>query len=342
MRFRGARSCSWIWCPPADTESCLGLTVTQSWNTVNVLDTKIEVKDYLTKGLKAEAVGNFLPATEKTPSYGAKLNLHYQNNRVHGRALIDFIKGPTANIDAVIGQDGYLAGGSVIYDVNKAAVTNFSAAVGYITPLYAATVIAANKLTVFTASYYHKVNKDVEAGAKATWDSKSGDHVGLELASKYRLDSASFAKVGHAYAWIHDRTDVLLRPRSTTVVLLPSPTTFSSRLVLPSVLVLRLIPRSWISLHTRLVLISSLTHKQSSRRAWACRMDGSGVFANLHLHLKYLYCLVWLFVLYKVSYCCYRLSSLQTSIYSCVSFNTYLLTNHHSGSASVVPRRSPT
>ena len=171
------------------------MTVTQSWNTANVLDTKLELKDYLAKGLKAEIVGNFLPATEKSPNYGAKLNLNYQNNKFHSRALFDFIKGPTATLDAVIGQDGYLAGGSVIYDVNKGAVTNFAAAIGYTNPVYSAAILAQNKLTVFSACYYHKVNSQVEAGAKATWDSKSGDHVGLELASKYRFDSLSFAKV---------------------------------------------------------------------------------------------------------------------------------------------------
>ena len=54
---------------------------------------------------------------------------------------------------------------------------------------------ATNSLSVFTASYYQRVNPAVEAGAKATWDSKSGSNVGLELAAKYKLDPASFAKV---------------------------------------------------------------------------------------------------------------------------------------------------
>jgi hypothetical protein len=39
------------------------------------------------------------------------------------------------------------------------------------------------------------VNAQVEAGAKASWDSKAGNTVGLEVASKYRLDPSSFAKV---------------------------------------------------------------------------------------------------------------------------------------------------
>jgi voltage-dependent anion channel protein 2 len=171
-----------------------GLTVTQSWNTVNALDTKIELNDTIAKGLKAELLGSFLPATQ---AYGSKLNLHFKQANFHGRAFFDLLKGPTANVDAVIGQDGFLAGASAGYDVQKAAITNYSAAIGYSAPQYTAAITAANNLSVFSATYYHKVNSQVEAGAKATWDSKAGNQVGLEVASKYRLDPVSFAKVRH-------------------------------------------------------------------------------------------------------------------------------------------------
>jgi len=169
-----------------------GLTLTQSWNTVNALDTKIELNDNIANGLKAEILGSFLPQSQKK---GAKLNLHFKQANFHGRAFFDFLKGPTANVDAVIGQDGFLAGASAGYDVQKAAITSYSAAVGYAAPMYTASVTATNNLSTFAAAYYHKVNSQVEAGAKATWDSKSGNQVGLEVASKYRLDPVSFAKV---------------------------------------------------------------------------------------------------------------------------------------------------
>lgn len=172
-----------------------GTTITQSWNTVNALDTKVELNDTIAKGLKAELLGNFLPATQ---AKGAKLNLHFKQANFHGRAFFDLLKGPTANVDAVIGQDGFLAGASAGYDVQKAAITNYSAAIGYSTPLYTASITGANNLSVFSAAYYHKVNSQVEAGAKATWDSKSGSQVGLEVASKYRIDPLSFTKVNPA------------------------------------------------------------------------------------------------------------------------------------------------
>lgn len=172
-----------------------GVSVTQSWNTVNALDTKIELTDSIAKGLKAEILGNYFPSKA---SKSAKLNLHFKQANFHGRAFFDLLKGPTANVDAVIGQDGFLVGASGGYDVSKAAITTYSAALGYVHPQYTATISAANNLTVFSAAYYHKVNSQVEAGAKATWDSKSAANtVGLEVASKYRLDSLSFAKVSH-------------------------------------------------------------------------------------------------------------------------------------------------
>jgi voltage-dependent anion channel protein 2 len=195
------------------TDKLTGMTLIQSWNTVNALDTKIELNDNIAKGLKAEIMGSFLPTTQ---AKGAKLNLHFKQANFHGRAFFDLLKGPTANVDAVIGQDGFVAGASAGYDVQKAAITNYSAAIGYSAPQYTAAITAANNLSIFSASYYHKVNSQVEAGAKATWDSKSGQQVGLEVASKYRLDPVSFAKVK-----INDRGvaavayNVLLRPGVT-------------------------------------------------------------------------------------------------------------------------------
>lgn len=168
-----------------------GLTLTQAWTTSNILDTKVELEDKIAKGLKAELLTNFLPKSQK---FGAKLNLYFKQPNFHARAFVDFLKGPTANIDAVLGHEGFLVGAEAGFDVQKAAITKYSAAIGYTMPDYSAAITATNSLSVFSASYYHKVNSEVEAGAKATWDSKSSNNVGLEVASKYRLDPTSFAK----------------------------------------------------------------------------------------------------------------------------------------------------
>lgn len=187
-----------------------GLTLTQTWNTANALDTKLEVSDSLAKGLKLEGLFNFLPATA---AKGAKFNLHFKQPGFHGRAFFDLLKGPVANVDAVVGHEGFLAGASAGYDANKAALTAYSAAVGYAAPQYSAAITASDNLSVFAASYYHKVNSQVEAGAKASWNSKTGNTVGLEVASKYRIDPVSFAKVRKRRQFGATRTPVSNRLR---------------------------------------------------------------------------------------------------------------------------------
>jgi len=179
------------------SDKATGLTLTQTWTTSNSLDTKLELEDNLTKGLKAEVLTNYLPAKS---TYGGKLNLLYKQPNIHTRLFTDLFKGPTATVDLTLGHEGFLIGAEGGYDVGKAAITKYALAAGYSQGSYAAAVTATNNLTIFSASYYHKVNAEVEAGAKATWDSTAGSNVGLEVATKYKLDPSSFAK-----AKINDR-----------------------------------------------------------------------------------------------------------------------------------------
>lgn len=191
-----------------------GLSLTQMWTTANILQTKVELDNKIANGLKAEAVTDFTP---KSQTFGAKLNLYFKQPNFNARAFFDVLKGPVANVDCVLGHEGFLVGAEAGYDAQKAALTKYAAAIGYTQPEYTAAITASNNLSVFAASYYHKVNSQVEAGAKATWDSKAGNNVGLEVASKYRLDPSSFAK-----AKINDRGiaalayNVKLRPGVTT------------------------------------------------------------------------------------------------------------------------------
>jgi len=170
-----------------------GITITQSWNTANLLATKVELNDTFASGLKTEVLSNFSPAAGNK---GQKVNFLFKQPNFHGRVFADYSASGAigAVADAVISHEGFVVGGEVGYDVQKATINKYSAALGYTTPLYNAALTATNSLSVFSAAYYQKVNTAVEAGAKATWDSKSGSNVGLELAAKYKLDPASFAK----------------------------------------------------------------------------------------------------------------------------------------------------
>ncbi|KAH7125189.1 mitochondrial porin-like protein [Dendryphion nanum] len=170
-----------------------GISITQSWNTANLLNTKVELNDTFTSGLKTELISNFNP---DKGNKGQKVNFHFKQANFHGRVFGDYSPSGavSAIADAVLSHEGFVVGGEVGYDVQKAAITKYSAAVGYTAPTYNAALTATNSLSVFAASYYQTVNPAVEAGAKATYDAKSGSAVGLELAAKYRIDTASFAK----------------------------------------------------------------------------------------------------------------------------------------------------
>jgi Eukaryotic porin len=172
-----------------------GITATQSWTTANSMTTKVELDDILAAGVKAEYIGTFAP---KTGLKAQKGNLYFKQGAFHARAFGEFTPANgnvTAIVDGVVAHEGFLVGGEAGFDVQKAALTRYAAAFGYQTPVYSAAVTATNSLSVFAASYYHRVNPSVEAGVKAAYDTKSSTTVGIEVAGKYKLDPLSFAKV---------------------------------------------------------------------------------------------------------------------------------------------------
>jgi len=172
-----------------------GITVTQGWTTAAVLDTKIELAEIMSQPVKAEFQNLWNP---NKPDKGAqKLNLTFKQPNLHARAFLDHGAGGNINalIDAVVGHEGFVVGAEAGYDVQKAAITRYSASLGYQTPAFTASIVGMQNLSVVAANYYQKVNANVEAGAKATYDLQGSNAVGLELASKYKLDPLSFAKV---------------------------------------------------------------------------------------------------------------------------------------------------
>jgi hypothetical protein len=131
----------------------------------------------------------------------------------------------------VIGRDGFLLGAESTYSVPTGSITRYALGLGYAAPSYTVTVHGLANLSVFSASYYHKVSKDVEAGAKAIWDSKStASNVGLEVGTKAYLDVSSPFPFCSLEATIADKSSYLYRtllssrPRSTTPVSSPSVT----------------------------------------------------------------------------------------------------------------------
>ncbi|CAH6722769.1 mitochondrial outer membrane protein porin [[Candida] jaroonii] len=172
------------------TDKASGLTLTQGWNNANSLDTKIELSELLTPGLKTELITSLVPNGNRN----AKLNFYYQHSIVNTRLFFDLLKGPLTTADLTFNHDGFIVGGELGYDISSAKVNKYNVGLGYKNPLYSIGLTASNNLSVFSAAYYHKISPLVEAGAKATWDSVKSSNVNVEFATKYKLDSSSSIK----------------------------------------------------------------------------------------------------------------------------------------------------
>ncbi|EJC97826.1 voltage-dependent ion-selective channel [Fomitiporia mediterranea MF3/22] len=177
-----------------------GLTLTQSWTTANALTTNVELENNLVSGLKLDANATITPgysAGEKVQpsSKNVLLNAAYKTPGLHTRANLNLFKGPTFTADAILGRDGFLLGAEAQYNVSTGQIAGYAAGLGFSAPEYAVALLATNKLSQFTASYYHRVSRDVEAGGRAIYNSKKpADGVSLEVGTKTYLDQAAFIK----------------------------------------------------------------------------------------------------------------------------------------------------
>lgn len=215
------------------------VTVTQAWTTASLLDTKVELANVASTGVKVDLQNLWNPS--KPNSAAQKLNLAFKNPNIHSRAFINYGLA-NGNLDAVLdvtaGHEGFLVGGEAGYDVQKAAITRYSLGLGYQAPTFTASLVGSQNLSVAAASYYQKVNSSVEVGVKAAYDVQNGKPSGLELASKYKLDPLTFAKVSLTIsfrrAMLHANHSQN-RSRSTTAVSPPLPTALSSTPAPPSV-----------------------------------------------------------------------------------------------------------
>jgi voltage-dependent anion channel protein 2 len=73
---------------------------------------------------------------------------------------------------------------------------------GYNAPEYAVTVHALNSFNTFTASYYHRVSRDTEAGAKALYDTKA-THGGVALEVGTKTYAPYFGSLSSEVLIIH-------------------------------------------------------------------------------------------------------------------------------------------
>jgi len=175
------------------TDKKHGLVFTNTWTTANVLKNQVELENQITQGLKLDLTTSIAPS--KGANKSAVLGAVYKQSGFHSRAILDILKGPTFTADTVLGRDGFLVGAEAAYNVTEGRISRYALAAGFNAPEYAVTLHALNDLKSFSASYYHRVSADVEAGAKAVYDPKlTNGGVSIEVGTKTYLDSAAFVK----------------------------------------------------------------------------------------------------------------------------------------------------
>jgi len=115
---------------------------------------------------------------------------------LHTKVYVDALKGPTFQGDIVVGHEGFLIGSEGCYDVLGGKLTRYGVTAGYTHPEYNVALRVTNSLSAYTLYYYHRVSSEIEAGAKAHWDSQTNNpSVNLEFGAKYFLDRDAFIKV---------------------------------------------------------------------------------------------------------------------------------------------------
>jgi len=115
---------------------------------------------------------------------------------LHTKLYVDALKGPIFQGDIVVGHEGFLVGVEGFYDVMDGKFTRYGVAAGYTHPEYNVALRVTNSMSAYTLLYYHRVSSEIEAGAKAHWDSLTNNpSVNLEFGAKYFLDRDAFIKV---------------------------------------------------------------------------------------------------------------------------------------------------
>lgn len=157
-----------------------GVTLTEKWNTDNILGTVLEVQDQFAKNLKITLDSSYAPQIGKR---SAVLKAEWFKDNVKANVDMKVDAAPVVNLSSVFERNGWMVGVSTGVDTatNKLSSTDFAfAKTGFDYSLYSY-VSNGNE---FGASLFHKVAHNVEVGAMLGWT--IGDRAArFGLAAKY-------------------------------------------------------------------------------------------------------------------------------------------------------------
>jgi len=174
-----------------------GVTMTEKWNTDNVLVTELTCQDKLAPGVKLAVEGNFAPDSGKKTG---KLKSQYKMTNVTVDGVLDGgdEKNMLLNGSMVLGYQGWLGGYQMAFDTNENALkkNNFSA--GYCAGDFQLHTSIDNGET-FAGSLYQRVSNRLEAGIQLQWTAGGESVTQFGIGARYLLDpcTAIRAKVNN-------------------------------------------------------------------------------------------------------------------------------------------------
>lgn len=169
-----------------------GGTFTGSWTTSNKLIGQVELENSLAKGLKLDLLTTLEPASGNRNVRGG---FTFKQPGLHTKVYVDAEEGPIFQGNVVVGHEGFLVGSEGFFNVTEGKLSRYGVAAGYTHPDYSVALRVTDSMAAYTLLYYHRVSPEIEAGAKAFWNSSTNNNsVNLEFGAKYFLDRDAFIK----------------------------------------------------------------------------------------------------------------------------------------------------
>lgn len=168
-----------------------GLTVTEKWNTGNVLSSTLSVENKLVSGLKIDLDTTLSPPTGKKT---AKVKTAYKHGELmHVTGDFDFgeMSAPTVDATAVFAHKGFHAGYHVSYDTGSKALVNNNVSLTYKKSDLVLHASALLNSSTYVGSVHHNVNSKLSAAAVV---SHSGSGSSIAVGGSYSLDDDTCIK----------------------------------------------------------------------------------------------------------------------------------------------------
>ncbi|VDK52161.1 unnamed protein product [Anisakis simplex] len=175
-----------------------GFTLTEKWNTENMLGTVIEVKDQFAKGLKVTFDSCFAPQLGKRTS---KVKGEWSGDRVKVNCDLGLDAGVLLNMSGVTEFRTWLIGVQTCFDTTTSKLRNTNVAFGKIGPDYVIHSFVNNGQE-FGASLYHRAAPaKVDNQAKVAFASTHhlSDKLKLILSTQFAMDRLN--EGGHKFGF---------------------------------------------------------------------------------------------------------------------------------------------